>query len=94
MTKLNRNIKDNYRDSFEHIILNQGGEVEGFSNFVKHHKFICSGCEKKQKIDSLHGYTHSFRGLRDKNGQKWWVYYRCPCGYRTSWEKLRGTLSP
>ena len=78
MTKLKEKVLSRDREGIE--VSNCIDTLEGIS-------FVCLGCNKQQKIDRLHGYKNK-TGLKSHKNKKYWVYYKCPCGFRTSWLKL------
>jgi hypothetical protein len=73
-----------------------GGEIKELLDKIKDKEFSCTCSlwrgKKKQVLDSFLGYPHD-GGLADKDGNKWWVYYRCKvCGYDWSFWKITNRL--
>ena len=56
-----------------------GGEGEKFINEVHGKEVSCymGGKDHAVVLDSFEAYPHE-GGLKDKNGKRWWVYFRCP----------------
>ena len=71
-----------------------GGEVAEFIRKNKGKTIKCFGvCNKNHTMDKFVCYTHS-DGLADKDGDKWWVYFKCPkCEYGHSFAKMDWFLS-
>ncbi len=70
----------------------KGGEVKAMLQVLKGEKFICEGCKQMQKVDRLHGWTHT-KGLLDAKGVHWYCFYSCPkCGYETPTESLKRSI--
>lgn len=73
-----------------------GGEVAAFVKRVYGKKVRCHGiCFKETVATDIRGYPHD-GGLKDGNGNKWWVYVHCEnpvkkrtCNYDTSFGKVR-----
>lgn len=66
-----------------------GGEVASFIEKWENKTIRCYGvCRKDRVMDVFYGYPHD-GGLADAQGNKWWVYFKCPtCKYGHSFSKM------
>ena len=72
-----------------------GGEIADFIKRVKGKEFECSvNCQQRFPITEILGYHPHDGGLANAQGEKYWVYVKCPkCGYDWSFWKVEHRLS-
>lgn len=82
-------ISEDFRDKV--IDTSFGGEITEVLGQFEGKILECLKCGKHRKLTKFMGYRHD-GGLSDENGNKWWVFYHCGCGYDTSWRKWQNHL--
>lgn len=73
------------------MTVEMGGQIKNAIQFLSYEPIICS-CGKKVVLEEFLGYPHE-GGLKDKKGDKYWLYAHCPyCKYDWSWWKLKNKI--
>ena len=71
------------------MTISDGAEMARIIGMYNGKTFKCLGvCNKPLSASTLWGYPHP-DGISDKDGQKWWLYVKCPrCNYATALWKI------